>query len=312
MNTSKNGFKALRVCEIPNSATEFPLFIEKDGEIIPYTSGHHVWSTAEKVDLLQNSQFVLFFESKSEAEVRGVLRETVMTDLSTDDFSLTIADGISEFIKARYQFAMPDEQSAVFRGLATALSRYLYQHVRIRSLLEQLAAHDAYTFYHGFRTAAYAVALNTSEKSWDLALGAILHDIGNIYISPAVLNRRGPLAEDEWKKVRKHPEEGHALLQNANLSPVVLDLVIHHHERVDGNGYPHRLKKKDLSQEVRLLAFAEVFAALTQPRPYQQTHTPGAALHVMQTGLAPFLDESYFEPLSRLISLPLMQTVQVG
>ena len=112
--------------------------------------------------------------------------------------------------------------------------------------------------------------------------------------------------------VRKHPEEGHALIQNLNLSATVLDLVLHHHERADGQGYPHRLGKKDLSNEVRLLAFAEVFAALTQPRPYQPAHTPGAALHVMQTALAPFLDQSYFEPLARLVNLPLIKTVQAG
>ncbi|RZA18894.1 MAG: HD domain-containing protein [Proteobacteria bacterium] len=304
MKHADKNFKALRVCELPNAATDFPLFIEKDGVFVPYTKGRHVWSIEEKVELLQHSQFVLFFETSAEAHVKGQIQETRPESLDTDDFSLTIADGISEFIKSGYALAMTPKQSVVFKALATALSRYLYQQPRIRELLEKLAHHDSYSFYHGFRTAAFSVALNSKEKYWDIALGAILHDIGNIYISPMILNRRGPLREDEWKVVKKHPEEGHDLLEQLHLSDTILDMVIHHHERADGHGYPHRLRKKDLSREVRLLAFCEVFAALTKPRSYQISHSSEEAYQLMQTGLSAYLDESLLEPMATLLNLP--------
>lgn len=311
MSKPNKDYRALRVCELPNEVTNFPLYIEKEGQIVPYTKGRHAWSTEEKIDLLQNSQFVLFFDSGSAAEVHGHIRESKMLPLGTEDFSLTIADGISEFIKTRYQFEITDAQASIFRGLATALSRYLYQQPRIRDLLEQLAIHDAYSFYHGFRTAAYAVALHSQEKAWDIALGAILHDLGNLFVSPIILNRRGALQDSEWKAVRKHPEEGHALLQGQNLSFTTLDMVLHHHERPDGQGYPHRLKKKDLTREVRLLSFVEVFTALTQPRAYQGAHSHAEAVHLMQTGLASYLDESLFDPLLKLMGLEAEQR-QVG
>lgn len=311
MSKPNRDYRALRICELPNEVTYFPLYIEKEGLIVPYTSGRHAWSTEEKIDLLQNSQFVLFFDSISAAEVEGHLRDSKVQSLGGEDFSLTIADGISEFIKTRHQFDVTSAQAAIFRGLATALSRYLYQQPRIRDLLEQLAIHDAYSFYHGFRTAAYAVALHSQDKAWDIALGAILHDLGNLFISPLILNRRGALHESEWKAVRKHPEEGHKLLQGQNLSPITLDLVLHHHERPDGQGYPHRFKKKDLTREVRLLSFVEVFTALTEPRPYQTAHNHSEALHLMQTGLSSYLDESLFTPLLKLMGLDDTQR-QVG
>jgi len=297
-------FKALRICELPNDITHFDLFIEQGGTMIPYTKGKHQWTTAEKVDLLQNSQFVLFFESSRQIEVRGHLESTsIRPILSNSEFSLVIADGLSEFIKARYAFSMKDDEANVFKALATAMSRFLYQHPRVRSLLEQIAEHDPYTFYHSMRTAAYAVSLANGEKLWDVAMGSILHDIGNLHMSPAVLNRRGPLKDEEWKQVKKHPEDGVQLLQNLGLSSTTLDMVIHHHERPDGQGYPHRLKKKDLSPEVRILSFAEVFAALTDPRPYQPMHTPAQAYDLMRAGLSDFLDESLFGPLASLIGL---------
>ncbi|RYZ52778.1 MAG: HD domain-containing protein [Proteobacteria bacterium] len=272
---SPSEFKALRVCELPNEITPFDLFIEQNGEMVPYTKEGHQWSTAQKIDLLQNSQFVLFFESSRQAEVSGLLEASPWRpSLSTEEFSLLIADGLSEFMKARYQFDIGENEGNILKALATALSRFLYQQPRVRSLLEQIAEHDPYTFYHCMRTAAFAVTLSKDVKLWDVALGAVLHDIGNLYLSPAVLNRRGPLKEEEWKQVRKHPEDGVALLQNLGLSATVLEMVLHHHERPDGQGYPHRLKKKDLSLEVRILSFAEVFAALVNPRPYQRAHTP--------------------------------------
>ncbi len=297
-------FKALRICEIPNEITHFDLFIEQSGEMIPYTKGKHHWTTAEKVDLLQNSQFVLFFESSRQHEVQDQLdSNNVRPTLSTSEFSLVIADGLSEFIKARYAYPMVDDEAQVFKALATAMSRFLYQHPRVRSLLEQIAEHDPYTFYHCMRTAAYAVSLSKGVVRWDVAMGSILHDIGYLNLSPAILNRSGPLKDEEWKLVRKHPEDGVQLLQNIGLSPIALDMVLHHHERPDGLGYPHRLKLKDLSKEVRILSFAEVFAALTNPRPYQPTHSPAKAFVLMQTGLSPFLDASLFDPLARLIGL---------
>ncbi|MBC7661222.1 MAG: HD domain-containing protein [Chitinophagaceae bacterium] len=308
-NPSK--FKALRVCELPNEITYFDLFLEYDGEMVPYTKGRHQWSTAEKVDLLQSSQFVVFFESSKLGEVQDHLEATTERPvMNTEGFSLVIADGISEFIKARYAFPLIENQAPVFKAMATALSRFLYQQPRIRSLLEQMAEHDPYTFYHCMRTAAYAVTLSDDVKLWDVALGAVLHDIGNLYMSPSVLNRRGPLKPEEWKQVRKHPEDGVELLKNLGLSPTVIDMVLHHHERPDGEGYPHRFKKKDLTLEVRVLSFAEVFAALVTPRPYQAAHSAKDAYELMTTTLAPFLDSSLFASLARLIGLETTQQDQ--
>lgn len=303
-NYSPAEFKALRVCELPNDVTHFDLFIEQAGEMIPYARGKHHWSRAEKVDLLQNSQFVLFFESARQAEVLGMLEAAAWRpEFKSSDCSLVIADGLSEFIKARYELALDENEARILKALATALSRFLYQQPRLRSLLEQLALHDPYSFYHSMRTAAYAATLSSKVRLWDLALGAVLHDIGNLYLSPSILNRRGPLKDEEWKQIRKHPEDSAQMLQNLGLSPIVLDMVLHHHERPDGQGYPHRLKKKDLSLEVQVLSFAEVFAALTRPRPYQAAHLPHAAFRLMRTGLSPFLEESLFAPLARLIGL---------
>ena len=121
-------------------------------------------------------------------------------------------------------------------------------------------------------------------------MGSLLHDVGYVGLPSGLLQREGPLSELEWSQVRRHPEEGLRLLQPLILSPVIREMVLHHHERADGGGYPHRLATKDLAFEVRILSFAEVFAALTIPRAYQKKRTGLEAMELIETGLMSFLD----------------------
>ncbi len=294
--------RAIRVCELPQDLAHIDLYLEHDGRFLPYTGAKEEWTPRQKIELLQKNEFVLFVEAEREKEIRRVIdSEEILPPTNEEGFSLIIADGLSEFMKTRYNQPITATESRIFKGIATALQHYLTGEPRLRQLIERMALHDPYTFYHGMRTAAYTIALAPGKNLWDLALGAIFHDAGNLYLPAELLNRPGPLQDDEWLKVRRHPEDGHDLLKGLGLSRIAMDLVLHHHERADGEGYPHRLKTKDLSPLVRLLSFAEVFTALTHPRGYQVAHSPEEALGLMRHGLSSYLDPSLFAGLARLI-----------
>ncbi|MCH7589270.1 MAG: response regulator [Chloroflexi bacterium] len=129
--------------------------------------------------------------------------------------------------------------------------------------------------YHVERVNAYAQAL-AKELNWDdeqrdaLEFGAILHDIGQIRVPEVILLKAGPLNEEEWHEMRKHPEEGARMIEGISYLAIAIPMVLHHHERWDGDGYPHGLQGEEIPVEARLLSIADTFDAMTSNRTYRK------------------------------------------
>jgi putative two-component system response regulator len=129
--------------------------------------------------------------------------------------------------------------------------------------------------YHVERVNSYAQAL-AEELNWDekrkdaLEFGAILHDIGQVRVPEAILLKAGPLTEEEWVKMRKHPLEGARMIEGISYLAPAIPIVLHHHERWDGQGYPHGLQGEEIPAEARLLSVADTFDAMTSDRPYRK------------------------------------------
>lgn len=141
---------------------------------------------------------------------------------------------------------------------------------------------DAYTHAHMHRLGEYARALATTlkwsdEQQEELEYGAILHDIGKIYVSDSILQKNGKLNDEEWAEMRKHPEVGARMIRDIPYLAPAVPLVKHHHERWDGNGYPDGLQGETIPVGARLLAVADAFDAMTSDRPYRKALTGEAA-----------------------------------
>jgi len=140
-------------------------------------------------------------------------------------------------------------------------------------LANTIEGRDPYTRGHVSRVAFYARALALAI-GWEpkhlriLEIGALLHDIGKIIVPDQVLNKAGPLSEEEWALMRQHPVTGAKILQGVSHLRDALPYLYSHHEHWDGSGYPQRLSGKNIPVEGRLLALADVFDALTTQRPY--------------------------------------------
>jgi HD-GYP domain-containing protein (c-di-GMP phosphodiesterase class II) len=153
--------------------------------------------------------------------------------------------------------------------------------------LVRLKNKDDYTYMHSVAVCALMVALAkglslNAEEIRSAGLAGLLHDIGKAAISMDVLNKPGALTEDEFALVRLHPERGHALLLEANITDeVVLDVCLHHHEKMNGLGYPHQLKADEISLFARMGAVCDVYDAITSNRPYKEGWEPGVSLQRM-------------------------------
>ena len=120
------------------------------------------------------------------------------------------------------------------------------------------------------------------ERISVLRLGALLHDVGKLVVPSSVLLKRGPLTEDELGLMRRHPAAGARMLRSLGAPETILPLVLHHHERWDGDGYPTGRRGDDIPFEARVLCIADSFDAMTSTRPYRTPWAPDEALEELE------------------------------
>lgn len=166
--------------------------------------------------------------------------------------------------------------------------------------LARLKNKDEYTYMHSVAVCALMVSLgrqlglNEAEVR-DAGLAGLLHDVGKMMISDKILNKPGKLTDEEFVQIKSHPEEGHKLLlEGKNISAVALDVCMHHHEKMDGSGYPHRLKDEQISMFAKMGAVCDVYDAITSNRPYKNGWDPGESLRKMTEWCRGHFDERIF------------------
>lgn len=169
----------------------------------------------------------------------------------------------------------------------------------IRHLL-RLGSHDYYTFSHCVNVAVFGVGLwlmihkGDDTDLLDFALGCILHDVGKTQILDTILNKPGKLDFEEFEIIKKHPGQGHWLMAK-HASEITLDVILHHHEQINGKGYPHGLKGDQISNNAKIATIADVYDALTTNRPYGGARRPISALTLMKEEMVGHFEQKRFE-----------------
>lgn len=141
--------------------------------------------------------------------------------------------------------------------------------------LTAVQSHHSHTFCHSMMVAGYVAAFSSAlgldvRQRGLLNLGAILHDLGKVKIPLSILDKPGPLTPEEFDIVKKHPQHSADILkQRSEVEPIIRDMALHHHEYLDGSGYPHGLAGNEISPFVRTLTICDIFSALTEKRAYK-------------------------------------------
>ena len=163
----------------------------------------------------------------------------------------------------------------------------------------RLKTADEYTYMHSVAVCALMMALarqlGLDEQTTRAAgLAGMMHDIGKARMPLDILNKPGKLTDEEFAVMKGHPEAGHGmLLQMGGMGEIALDVCMHHHERMDGTGYPHKLPEEKISRLARMGAVCDVYDAVTSDRPYKKGWNPTEALRRMATWSGHF-DEEVF------------------
>lgn len=180
----------------------------------------------------------------------------------------------------------------------------------IKTLISVINAKDRYTYGHVERVVMYSrmladkLGLNEEEKK-NLIYGAYMHDIGKINISKDILNKRMGLTNEEWEILKQHPTEGVEIIKSVDSLQSISPVILYHHERYDGKGYPENLKGDDIPYNARILTVVDSFDAMTSERPYNKRKSYGEAIEELKrcsgTQFDPKIVEAFIEGIKESI-----------
>ena len=173
-------------------------------------------------------------------------------------------------------------------------------------LASAIDAKDKYTHGHSTRVAQYSKEIASlagkSERECEgIYYAALVHDVGKIGISDAVINKKGRLTEEEYEEMKKHPVIGKEILASINLSPFLQEGAYCHHERYDGKGYPEGRKGKDIPELARIIAVADAYDAMTSKRSYRDPLPQQKVREEIEKGVGTQFDPEFARIMLRLI-----------
>ena len=182
----------------------------------------------------------------------------------------------------------------------TAVRSIVDEIIANRSLvvnMVDLKSYDDYTYYHSVNVGVLSVVLGTAfgmnrSSLYRLGLGAMLHDIGKVFISPKIIDKKGPLTAEEFSEVKKHPWLGYDYLTKAGCEFPISSLngILQHHERLDGSGYPSGLSGRQIHRPGSIIAVADVYDAMTSDRSYRAGMAPSEAIEYLMGGSGTLFD----------------------
>jgi HD-GYP domain-containing protein (c-di-GMP phosphodiesterase class II) len=242
-----------------------------------------------------NSRAILPILLKCEDRVIGVLVIGLSPALAMNsDFNESVK-AVSSLLAAsidnsRLNFELEKsymDMISMVNSFVTIVDRYLKQHsVHVAELAEEIGLQMGLP----------------QEEATLLYQAGFVHDIGKISIPPDVLNKEGKLTDKEYKMVKEHPAAGVRLLAPAKLYKILLPAIKHHHERLDGTGYPDGLKSKAIPQHARIIAVADVFDAMMAQRAHREAHGLDEVLDELKNGKGIKYDSDVVDALLALVS----------
>ncbi|MCE5271929.1 HD-GYP domain-containing protein [bacterium] len=281
---------------IPAGAVlDFPIFLRNSSELqaIPDSclDSDCRWEFKGKGDL-ENQE--LFIGRESLLRYRQIVEQR-LRDIDTDSSAngnrlLLKAVSLREFTKLILQDLLDDPTSSArmtsLKNVINYMVDFILQHRSAFHSLMVIHSHDLYTYVHSVNVCTFSVALGATiglplyPDIYILGLGGMLHDLGKKKIDPVILNKPEALTEGESETVRKHVMLGvNMLRQHKDVPEEVVRMVFEHHERLDGSGYPRKLKGEQISMFGRIAAIVDVYDTMTTDYPYRKKYRPFDALN---------------------------------
>jgi HD-GYP domain-containing protein (c-di-GMP phosphodiesterase class II) len=296
--------------EHPFWRTSFVITDPKDIANILASSIKEVWiDCALGLDVAPGVQAVS--ESESDAEVDAELNKAAQEQRQVQRVPMEaeIAQAVKICAKSKQAVTSMFHEARMGKSVDTKKAQQLVEEISnsvsrnpgALISLARLKTADDYTYMHSVAVCALMVALAKQlnlddDQTHDAGIAGLLHDLGKALMPMAVLNKPGKLTDAEFATIQAHPVEGHRLLQGgSNVNLIALDVCLHHHEKMDGSGYPSHLKGDEISLFARMGAVCDVYDAITSNRPYKDGWDPAESLRKMAEWTKGHFDPAIFQ-----------------
>jgi putative nucleotidyltransferase with HDIG domain len=289
---------------VPNRQAGVKLFFRTDKDrFVLFINNTSQISAAKIEQLQQNNVNHLYLNTNEQYGYLNYLKENLSAilsnpELTNNDKAEIIYDTASSITEELF-FKPSAKGIKQTRNLVNCMIDTISHSPKISNLLMMITSQDYYTYTHSINVGIYAVSMmrkimpSISETELKtLGLGFFLHDLGKARIPNSILNKQGPLDQYEWQLMREHPMLGAKLVQKmGEESPSITDIILTHHERNCGSGYPRKLTRDEISLPGQICALCDVFDALTTKRPYKKAISTFEALKLMKNE-----QQEHFEP----------------
>jgi HD-GYP domain-containing protein (c-di-GMP phosphodiesterase class II) len=251
--------------------------------------------------LAEDKTFKLYVSAECYNDYQVYLREnwdqiTDNQDLSLNTRTTILNEVVRDVLNNAFRSGSTEQIVQATQSLSEGIVKILGDEKIVMKGLYNVLHHDYATFTHSTNVATYAVLLAkglgySAEDQNQIAVGALLHDLGKLSIDERILRKPGRLDEFEFKAIQKHPLVGFKELAfREDLSYAQLMMVYQHHEKLDGTGYPVGVVGDEIHPWAKLCAVVDIFEAITSIRPYRSMMEPSAALGILTKASGTELD----------------------
>ena len=299
----------------PETSGWFSVYLKVDGRLVLYAKGpdgftkehqHRLYDFGvEKVHILAEQK--QNYQRYVEKNLGSILKnEKFPLEERAEVFHSVSLALIQETFEEKLPGSIRSDQFQRIENLVEESLSFLRQGGSFEAVAG-LINHDYYTYNHCVNVFTITAALLETfgygqEEMLRFGLGAILHDLGKSAIPREIINKPGRLDAEERRIIETHPVKGAAMCANLPLSSEALNIVLFHHERLDGRGYPAGMLEPDIPIPIRIVALCDVYDALTSNRPYAKQRTPVEALTLIRMEMGQGLDMEVFKKLVQILS----------
>ncbi|KPU43069.1 cyclic di-GMP phosphodiesterase response regulator RpfG [Oxobacter pfennigii] len=260
---------------------------DRDGRVL-LAKGYKLNKDMIKRVELIGIQSLYVNDSYSDSEIEDIIKPELRQK------AIKTIKGGFEFLSknknATYKERNAKNRDKIINSISKVANEILDELLEQKDLLINLVdikSMDNYTYEHCINVTILSVIIGIELKFdrsrlLDLAIGAMLHDIGKVFMPVDILLKNGSLTDSEYSIVKLHPVDGYDYVRdNFDISMLSRNIILHHHEKVDGTGYPDGLKGESLHEFAKVAAIADVYDALTSDRPYRRAMSPNEAIEYL-------------------------------
>ncbi|MFZ4538110.1 HD-GYP domain-containing protein [Propionivibrio sp.] len=296
--------------EHPFWRTAFVITDTKDIESILASSIKEVWIDSSKgLDVAPGETAMSEAESEAQVEAELNVAASSVREVAPVSTSVELARASRICAQSKRAVSSMFQEARMGKAVDTAGAKKLVEEITdsvsrnpgALISLARLKTADDYTYMHSVAVCALMVALSRQlsldeAQTRSAGIAGLLHDLGKALMPMEVLNKPGKLTDEEFAIIKKHPEEGHKLLlASTGADAIALDVVLHHHEKTDGSGYPKHLKDSEISLFAKMGAVCDVYDAITSNRPYKSGWDPSESIHRMAEWTKGHFDPTIFQ-----------------